>query len=186
MSFNCNQTLSAADLSTLNCLSVYYLVITMMTAFFLPFVLNSCASYIWVCVGGGGWLQEIKLLMDKFSQVKCTGLDIKSSWNCRKAGETAFKRTRLRSLGSKKAAAVRKVVGQEHVGTAAGECVPPTQPPVLHWGSESQEWIWLSLGHVASSWLEGVMKRKICFFSSFHWKQAPGFHVAVRSQMVRV
>ena len=26
------------------------------------------------CVGGGGWLQEIKLLMDKFSQVKCTGL----------------------------------------------------------------------------------------------------------------
>lgn len=40
MSFNCNQTLSAADLSTLNCLSVYYLMITMMTAFFLPFVLT--------------------------------------------------------------------------------------------------------------------------------------------------
>ena len=74
MSFNCNQTLSAADLSTLNCLTIYYLVITMMTAFFLLFILNSCASYICVCVGGGGWLQEIKLLMDKFSQVKCTGL----------------------------------------------------------------------------------------------------------------
>lgn len=52
-------------------------------------------------------------------------LDIKSSWNCRKAGETAFKRTRLRRLGSKKAAAVRKVAGQEQVGTAAGEYVPP-------------------------------------------------------------
>ena len=52
-------------------------------------------------------------------------LDIKSSWNCRKAGETAFERTRLRSLGSKKAAAVRMDDGQEHVGTAAGECVPP-------------------------------------------------------------
>lgn len=71
-------------------------------------------------------MQEIKLLMDKFSQVKCTGLISKAH------GIAAFKRTRLRSVGSKKAAAVRKVVGQEHVGTAAGECVLPTQPPVLH------------------------------------------------------
>lgn len=67
-------------------------------------------------------------------------LDIKSSWNCRKAGETAFERTRLRSLGSKKAAA----------GTCGHGCWgvrTPAQSPVFHWGSQEcprseSGWAW--------------------------------------------
>ena len=67
-------------------------------------------------------------------------LDIKSSWNCRKAGETAFERTRLRSLGSKKAAA--GICGHGCWGVRT-----PAQSPVFHWGSQEcprseSGWAW--------------------------------------------
>lgn len=159
-------------------------MITVMTACFLPFVLKSCASYIWVCVGGGGQLQEIKLLMDKFSQVKGTGLISKAHEIAGRLEKQPSRGHDWGAWGARKQQLWERLLGRNMWARLLGSAYPcPVSSPALRFPGVSQEWIWLSLGHGASSWLEGVMRSKICFFSSFHWKQAPEFHVAAHPQM---